>query len=155
MSSREIERFRNDLSWRYRVDRLVHEPKAIFESRYNLFILTADGINRTSLYAQRRAELAQLTGIPLDVTLALETRDALSPRVRNVVSFVGSGVVYFLTEVVGRSLGLVGRGILQGMGSAWRNPKGRQHQRSEYAEQQPFQNTYVENPYSQDFNECE
>ncbi|MEL6350289.1 MAG: DUF3685 domain-containing protein [Cyanobacteria bacterium J06627_28] len=155
MSSREIERFRNDLSWRYRVDRLVNEPKAIFESRYNLFILTADGINRTAFYAPRRAELDQLTGIPLVVTLALETRDALSPRVRNVVSFVGSGVVYFLTEVVGRSLGLVGRGIFQGMGSAWRNPKSRQRQRSDYAEQQPFNNTYVENPYTQDFNEWE
>ena len=115
MSSREIERFRNDLSWRYRLDRLIHEPKAIFESRYNLSVLTANGIDLTTIYAPRRAELDQLTGIPLVVTLALETRDALSPRLRTAISFIGSSVVYVLTEVLGRGIGLVGRGIFKGM----------------------------------------
>jgi hypothetical protein len=36
---------------------------------------------------------------------------------------VGSGLVYVLTEVVGRGIGLVGRGILQGIGSAWQDTK--------------------------------
>ncbi|MEM9948138.1 MAG: DUF3685 domain-containing protein, partial [Cyanobacteria bacterium P01_D01_bin.36] len=155
MSSREIERFRNDLSWRYRLDRLVNEPKAIFESRYNLFILTQNGINQTSLYHPRRTELDRLRGIPLVVTLALETRDALSPRLRTAVSLVGSGVVYVLTEVLGRGLGLIGRGIFQGMGSAWKE-NGKKKGRNPYTQQQQnYQNTYVENPYSQDFNEWE
>ncbi len=154
MSSREIERFRNDLSWRYRLERLVTEPKAIFESRYNLFILTPSGINQTSLYHPRRAELDRLKGIPLVVTLALETRDALSPRLRKAVSLVGSGVVYVLTEVLGRGLGLIGRGIFQGMGSVWKEDKKKRGQ-GPYAEQNTYQNTYVENPYPQDFNEWE
>lgn len=154
MSSREIERFRNDLSWRYRLDRLVNEPKAIFESRYRLFVLTPTGINQTSLYHPRRTELDRLKGIPLVVTLALETRDALSPRLRTAVSLVGSGVVYVLTEVLGRGLGLIGRGIFQGMGSAWKEG-GKKRGRNPYAEQNNYQNTYVENPYSQDFNEWE
>lgn len=154
MSSREIERFRNDLSWRYRLDRLVNEPKAIFESRYNLFVLTPAGINKTSLYHPRRTELDRLKGIPLVVTLALETRDALSPRLRTAVSLVGNGVVYVLTEVLGRGLGLIGRGIFQGMGSAWKEDK-RKKGRNPYPKQDSYQNTYVENPYSQDFNDWE
>lgn len=152
MSSREIERFRNDLSWRYRLDRLINEPKAIFESRYNLFVLTESGINRTSLYAPRRAELDRLKGIPLAVTLALETRDALSPRLRSAISFVGSGLVYVLTEVLGRGIGLVGRGIFQGMGSAWQDTKGKQRRtKNIYSGQDP----YADSSYSQDFNEWE
>jgi len=161
MSSREIERFRNDLSWRYRVDRLINEPKAVFESRYNIFVLTPNGIGQASLYAPRRAELDQLSGIPFAVTLALETRDALSPRLRSAVSFIGSGVVYVLTEVLGRGIGLVGRGIFQGMGSAWRESKGKRRRAgvsdrdSESYQNARYQNNYVENPYSQDFNEWE
>ncbi len=156
MSSREIERFRNDLAWRYRIDRLINEPKAVFESRYNIFVLTPSGIDQTSLYAPRRSELDRLSGIPLVVTLALETRDALSPRLRAAVSFIGSGVVYVLTEVLGRGIGLVGRGIFQGMGSAWRESKARQR-RPGVSDRNPegYQNNYVENPYSQDFNEWE
>lgn len=156
MSSREIERFRNDLSWRYRLDRLINEPKAVFESRYNIFVLAPNGIAQTSLYAPRRAELDRLKGIPLVVTLALETRDALSPRLRKAISLVGSGVVYVLTEVLGRGIGLVGRGIFQGMGSAWKDSKGRQRRsQASYPNQEAYQNTYVENPYSPDLNEWE
>lgn len=121
MSSREIERFRNDLSWRYRLNNYFAEPQAIFESRYVLFTFRGRGIRQTSIYAPRTQELGQLSGIPFVVTLALETRDALAPRVRSVISFVGSSVVYILTEVVGRGIGLIGRGILKGIGSSWQD----------------------------------
>ncbi|NEP24883.1 DUF3685 domain-containing protein [Moorena sp. SIO3I6] len=118
MSSREIARFRNNLSWRYRQDKLFGEPQAIFESRYDLFILTDTGIKQTSIYAPRRRELEQLGGFQLAVTLAYELRDALSPRVQAAVTWIGNGVVYLLTQVFGRSIGLVVRGVIQGIGSS-------------------------------------
>jgi DNA-binding NarL/FixJ family response regulator len=118
LSTREVERFRNDLSWRYRVEQWVDEPTAIFESRFNLITLTEAGLVRSSIYAPRNEELAQLSGIPFVVTLALEARDAISPRLRSAISFLGSGVVYILTDVLGRGIGLVGRGIVKGIGNA-------------------------------------
>ncbi len=117
ISTREIERFRNNLSWKYRLRNFVKEPQAIFESRYELFVFAPRGIAKISIYAPRRAELSQLKGIPLVVTLILEFRDALAPRLQSVLSLLGSGVVFVLTKVVGRGLGLIGRGILQGIGS--------------------------------------
>ncbi|MEM9806815.1 MAG: DUF3685 domain-containing protein [Cyanobacteria bacterium P01_D01_bin.56] len=123
ISTRDIERFRNDLSWRYRWNRLVNEPTAIFESQYRLYSLGPRGIVLTPIYAPRRSELDKLSGLPWAMTLLLETRDALSPRVRALVALVGSSVVYVLTEVVGRGIGLVGRGILQGIGSAWQDTR--------------------------------
>lgn len=123
ISTREIERFRNSLSWRYRLEKYVGDPKAIFESQHPLFVLDSRGIARVSVYAPRTRELRDLTGLQLAVTLVLETRDAIAPRVRAAIAFVGSGLVYVLTEVVGRGIGLVGRGILQGIGSAWQDTK--------------------------------
>ena len=119
LSSREIERFRNDLSWRYRIDRYLNEPQAIFESQYRLFVLTDYGIKRIAIYAPRPAELEQLAGIPLAVTLTLEVRDALVPRLRSATTFIGSGIVYLLTEIIGRGIGLIGRGIVKGIGNIW------------------------------------
>lgn len=121
MSTREIERFRNDLSWRYRTERNFREPQAIFESRYRLYSFSGYGIKLTTIYAPRSQELSQLRGLRLAVTIALEARDAIAPRLRATVAFLGSGVVYLLTQVVGRGIGLVGRGILQGLGSAWQD----------------------------------
>jgi DNA-binding NarL/FixJ family response regulator len=126
LSSREIERFRNDLSWRYRIDRYIGEPQAIFESQYRLFIFTNYGIDRIAIYAPRPQELSQLAGIPLVITLALETRDALSPRLKSASTFLGSSIVYLLTEIIGRGIGLIGRGVIKGIGNVWqernRNP---------------------------------
>ncbi|WP_374826529.1 DUF3685 domain-containing protein [Aerosakkonema sp. BLCC-F183] len=118
ISTREIERFRNDLSWKYNLEKYIGAPAAIFESRYNLFVFNGIGIKKVSIYASRVAELRQLSRIQLAVTLALETRDAIAPRLRGVVAFVGSGVVYVLTQVIGRGIGLIGRGILEGIGNS-------------------------------------
>jgi DNA-binding NarL/FixJ family response regulator len=118
MSSREIARFRNNLSWRYRISQVVLEPKAIFESRYDLFVMSSIGIKQTSIYASRRQELDRLRGIPLAVTLAYEMRDAIAPRLRAIVAWGGRGVVYVLTQVLGRAIGLVIRGVIQGIGNA-------------------------------------
>ncbi|MBW4632753.1 MAG: DUF3685 domain-containing protein [Iphinoe sp. HA4291-MV1] len=117
ISTREIERFRNNLSWRYRIRNYVNEPRAIFESRYELFVFAPRGIATISMYAPRKQELAQLSGIPLVVTLAIEFRDAIAPRIKSLLSFFGSGVVFVLTQVIGRGIGLIARGVLQGIGS--------------------------------------
>lgn len=118
ISTREIARFRNNLSWRYRVSKLILEPRAIFESRYDLLVLSDTGIKQISIYAPRRQELEQLQGLGLLVTLAYETQDAIAPRMRSLVAWVGRGVVYVLTQVLGRSIGLVVRGVIQGIGSS-------------------------------------
>ncbi|EGK89315.1 DUF3685 domain-containing protein [Microcoleus vaginatus PCC 9802] len=123
ISTREIERFRNDLSWRYSWDRYFVEPKAIFESRLWLFVLGDSGIKKISIYAPRNVELAQLSGWQLALTLLLETRDAIAPRVRAVISLLGAGVVYVLTQVIGRGIGLIGRGIIQGIGNSLQDSK--------------------------------
>ncbi|MEH2304252.1 DUF3685 domain-containing protein [Nostoc sp.] len=117
ISTREIERFRNNLSWKYRLINYIEEPKAVFESRYDLFVIAPRGIAKTSVYAPRNQELAKLSNIPLIVTLLLEFSDAIAPRLKSLLSFLGSGIVFILTQIIGRGLGLIGRGILQGIGS--------------------------------------
>ncbi len=121
LSTRDIERFRNALTWKYRLRRLVYEPKDMFESQFPLIILGETGLRRAEIYATRDAELQKLSGVQFMVTLALETRDAIAPPLQATFTVVGRGVVYVLTQVVGRGLGLIGRGILQGVGSTWQD----------------------------------
>ncbi|NEQ44436.1 MAG: DUF3685 domain-containing protein [Leptolyngbya sp. SIOISBB] len=131
ISTRDITRFRNELSWRYRWDELVNEPKAMFESEYRLFALTPNGLQRHTIYAPRKAELESLSGLQYALTLALEARDAIAPRVRATISLAGSTVVFVLTEVIGRGIGLIGRGIVKGVGNTWQDIRLRQRQRDE------------------------
>ncbi len=117
ISTREIEKFRNELSWKYRWRNYIGEPQKIFESRHEIFVFAPRGIAKTFIYAPRRQELEQLSGIPLVVTLGLEFRDAITPRLKAVVALFGSGFVFILTNIIGKGIGLIGKGILQGIGS--------------------------------------
>ncbi len=118
LSTREIEKFRNNLSWKYRVAHLFREAQDIYESRHWLLGFGDRGIEKISVYATRRQELTQLTPLQQSVTLMLEVRDAMAPRLQFLTSWMGSGVVYVLTHVVGRGIGLIGLGIIQGVGSS-------------------------------------
>jgi hypothetical protein len=119
LATRDIARFRNHLSWRYYLDRQYYRPLAIFESRYPLLVCSSGSIEYRSIYAPRRQELSKLRGVPWLVTMVLEFRDAVTPFATGATTFVGNVVVYILTEIVGRGLGLIGKGILQGIGQAW------------------------------------
>lgn len=116
-STRIMEKFRNELSWKYRVRNYIQEPQEIFESRFQIFVFTHRGIAMTSVYAHRNHELSELTGIPLSFTLVLEFRDAIAPLLQSLVSFLGKGIIFVLTKVMGRAIGLIGKGILQALGS--------------------------------------
>ena len=116
-SDRELARFRNQLDWRYRQETYLIHPQNIFESRYRLFVLNGGAIRIAYIYAPRQQELERLTGIPWLSTMIIEVRDAIAPLVRQLIALTGSGVVFVLTQVIGKGLGLIGKGIVQGIGS--------------------------------------
>jgi ActR/RegA family two-component response regulator len=125
LSARELAKIRNELSWKYRRQQYWQEPKAIFESQYQLFHYSGEEIQSLAIYSPRQEELNSLTGIPWLVSIALELRDSLSPRLRAFFRVIGKGVVYILIQVIGRGIGLVIRGVLQGVGNTWQEVKGR------------------------------
>ncbi len=125
LSFRDMERFRNALSWKYRWHHLVSEPQEIFESQASLLILTPTGIRKLKVYIPRTTELQELGGVRYAVTLALEAHDAISPPLRSAIALIGQGFVYVLTQVIGRGLGLIGRGIVQGLGQTFSLPANR------------------------------
>lgn len=117
LSTREIARFRNELSWRYRREKYWEEPQDIFESKYRLLVFQNNSIQTLSIYAPRQQELEQLRGLRWLVTVAWETRDAITPRLQAIARAIGNAFVYLLTQIIGRGIGLIGRGIIQGIGN--------------------------------------
>ena len=117
LPTREVERFRNDLAWKYRMQRWVNDPKAIYESRYWLLTASDRGIITLPIYAPRNQEWRDLSGVPLGLTLLIEARDAIAPRVRSTVTLAGRGALMVL-QAIGRGIGFIGRGIIQGLGDA-------------------------------------
>ncbi|MEB3334085.1 MAG: DUF3685 domain-containing protein [Cyanobacteriota bacterium] len=116
LSTRNLERLRNQLNAQERWFEWVRRPIRLYESRRPLFSLQREGIRLLESTEPRDAELKRLRGPQQLITLLMELRDALAPQVQSVVRALGQLVVVLLTRVIGRAIGLVGRGIAQGMG---------------------------------------
>ncbi|MFZ0408950.1 MAG: DUF3685 domain-containing protein [Cyanobium sp.] len=116
LATRSLERLRNQLNARQRWNSWFERPIQVYESRRPLYRLEQGAIKTVDLMEPRDQELRQLGWLQQAVTLALETRDALGPQLRGLTRALGNLLVMLLTQVVGRAIGLIGRGILQGMG---------------------------------------
>jgi len=120
LSTRNLERLRNQLNAQQRWSTWLDRPVAIYESRRQLLTLETSGIASHQHAEPRDRELRELSWDQQLVTLALESRDALAPQLQGLFRGLGRLVVVLLTQVIGRAIGLVGRGILQGMGRSLR-----------------------------------
>ena len=116
LATRELERLRNQLNTQWRWEAWIERPVQLYESRRVLFQLRQGRIEPLQLTEPRDRELNQLGWWQRQVALLLETRDALAPQVQALVQRIGDLAVVLLTQVVGRAIGLIGRGIAQGMG---------------------------------------
>lgn len=116
LATRNLERLRNQLNSQQRWGSLFERPVQLYESRRLLYGLRDGAIVPLEQTEPRDAELRQLSWGQQAITLVLEARDALAPQVQSLFKRLGDLLVVVLTQVIGRAIGLVGRGILQGMG---------------------------------------
>lgn len=120
-SSRKVAMFRNNLIWAYRQEKYWQNPRNIFEDQYQMLKLNYQGIETCTITHPRHQELKTIEGIPLWVTILIELRDSLSKGIKSLEKTLGKIFVYLLTEVIGKGIGLIGKGILQGIGKKIRN----------------------------------
>lgn len=118
ISSRDIAKFRNRLSWKYRREKYLEDPQNIFEDQYKVYYFDKGGILKTYIKACRKNELKQLKGFRWWITILIEARDAIAPGIKALIDWLGKIVVYILTEVIGKGIGLIGKGFVQGIGNA-------------------------------------
>lgn len=116
LPTRNLERIRNRLNAQQRWREWFERPIQLYESRRALFQIQAGSIQSVEVTELRDRELRNLPWPQQLVTLALEARDALAPQLQSLLRSLGDLIVVVLTQVIGRAIGLVGRGIAQGMG---------------------------------------
>jgi len=115
LSLRNVERFRNNLSWQNRVKGYVKRPADIYNSQQGIWIIRTTGIYYRVIYANRATDLLKLRRFSLGTLIVIETKDFLLSRIDEVVYFFGNTIRYTLTSVIGQVIGLVWRGIIEGL----------------------------------------
>ena len=118
-STRRVERFRNQVMLRRWVYRNWDSVAAKFEDRQEVWTLEGGKkgarLGRRHLQLKRSEEFRSLTGVQAWVGLWLETWDVAGPVVQRVVAYLTRAVSFLLVSLIGQSLGLVYRGVLQSL----------------------------------------
>jgi len=121
LPTRELDRLRNQLNSTERWQSLFIRPIAIYESKRTLYTIRSGKWCSQVLIEPRDHELKTLSWWQQAITILLEARDALAPQLEILINRIGTLMVLLLTRVLGRAIGLIGRGIMQGLGKGIQN----------------------------------
>ena len=116
VSTRELERKRNHINTKNQIQNLFRKPVRLYESKRLYYTVKNNTIEKIIIFEPRDDELKKLDWAQRQIAFIIELRDALAPQVQATIQYLGDLIVLILTKVVGRSIGLIGRGIAQGMG---------------------------------------
>ncbi len=116
VSTRELERKRNHINTNNQLQSLFKKPVRLYESKRLYYTVKNSKIEKIIILETRDDELKKLDWTQRQIAFIVELRDALAPQVQAIIQYLGDLIVLILTKVVGRSIGLIGRGIAQGMG---------------------------------------
>lgn len=115
LSLRNLECFKNNLSWQVRINTLIQRPLDLYTNRYGLYIIRTNGIYYRRVYANRSKELTSLVGPPLLTILFIESKDFLFNRFDEIVYSFGYSLRLLLTSALGQTIALIWRGIIEGL----------------------------------------
>ena len=115
-STRSFERFRNNINNYDRWHNNFYMPVYLYESKREYLDIINNNLIRYFKNENREKDIEKLTWFQKQITLLVEIRDAISPQLEIATKYVGNILVTILTKIVGKAIGLIGKGILQGLG---------------------------------------
>ena len=115
LSLRNVERFKNNLSWQTRLKAFIKRPSYLYNSQYAIWVIRTTGLYFRIVYANRSEELSHLRRLPLLTLVSIEAKDFLVSRFDELFYLFGSTARYTLTSVIGQVIGLIWRGVIEGL----------------------------------------
>lgn len=115
LSMRNTERFKNNLAWQDRIKSYIQRPKNLYNSEYGIWVIRSNGIYYRTIYANRINELLTLNSKSLLIINYIEFQDFLLSRLDEVIFLISKSTRYFLTSIIGQIIGLIWRGIIEGL----------------------------------------
>ena len=115
-STRSMEKFRNEVKLNDWVERNYRDVVAMYEDWHSLMGLDASGeIVTRRISICRHSELDQVRGARMLMSMFLEVADIVVPIAKSTLNNAKNFSSWLLVTLIGRSLGLVYRGIKDSM----------------------------------------
>jgi len=104
ISIRSIVLLRNNLILQNLIYKYINQPKAIYNARYKVWLLSSQGIICKYIYTSRLDDIYKLSKLKRIFLLILEIQDILYPKLAQFLSILGKILLYILIKIVGNTL---------------------------------------------------
>jgi hypothetical protein len=112
ISVRSIATFKNNMAWQYVINYYLVQPRAIYGNRYQVWILSPQGLTAKYLYAYRVQDFTKLSTFQIIVTGLLELQDFIYPKIRDLFLIIGKICIYLFSTLLGNTIKLLWRSFL-------------------------------------------
>ena len=112
LATRSIAVFKNNLIFQNITDFYLGQPRAIYSSKYKVFLISSQGIITKYIFVSRINDLQKLSKIQLFLLLFIEIQDIIIPKIENSLLVTTKIIFYTLINVFGNSLILLIRVII-------------------------------------------
>nr|WCH56243.1 hypothetical protein [Hypnea sp.] len=103
LSIRAIALFFNTLVLQNSVRLYINQPKAIYNSRYKVWLLNSSGLVAKYIYVSRLNDVYSLSKLQLIVFFFIEIQDLMVPQLEKLILIISKIFLYFLVNLIGNS----------------------------------------------------
>jgi len=111
ISTRSIALFKNKLIWQNFIYLYINQPKIIYNSRYQVWLISTNGLITKYIYASRIEDFTKLTKNKLIFIILIEIQDLLIPKIEQLILILSKLTLFIIINILGNSTIFVVRTI--------------------------------------------
>lgn len=112
LSTRSIALFLNQLTYQHLLYKYIYQPKAIYSSRYQVWIISSKGIIKKNIYVLRIQDLYHISKNKYLFLFIIEILDIIIPKVEKILLIFGKSFLYIIINLLGNIILLIIRAII-------------------------------------------
>nr|YP_009628760.1 hypothetical protein [Balbiania investiens]QBX88543.1 hypothetical protein [Balbiania investiens] len=112
ISIRSIATFKNNIVWQYFINYYFTQPKVLYSNRYQVWILSPQGLRSKYIYVYREENLSTLSNVQVLVTGILELQDFILPKITALFVIISKIWIYLFSNALKNILELLWRSFL-------------------------------------------
>nr|QCI06489.1 hypothetical protein [Erythroglossum lusitanicum] len=111
-STRSIIFFLNNLNIQNLIYKYIGQPKAIYSARYQVWLISHEGIITKYIYTNRLLDIKKLSKTKTFFLCCLEIKDILIPKIEKIIIIIGKYFIYILINLIGNIMILIIRAMI-------------------------------------------
>ena len=108
LSIRTLTCLKNNITWQNFINKYIDQPKIIYNSRYQVWLISSHGIINKYIYVSRISDIKKLNRRQSLFLLIIEIQDLFIPKIEKILIILGKIILYiFINTIINSTLFLI------------------------------------------------